>query len=438
MISALILTYFEVSHSLAKANREVLNSKWREAATLLSKNGLPGLKDYLLAEQNSLRNVDFMFRVVNKENQTLFLKTSIQDAEFDFDKDFHSPFSKNGNYWHTIQAINDEDRFEILTGPVGFGYFLQIGRSNEDIDNVLERIVSIFSMMTGLFVMVSVVFGFWYARKSSEPIRALSKTIASIENGNLAGRVQTYDRQDELNQLGETFNRMIGRIEHLVHSMKESLDNVAHEIRTPLTRIRVIAERALISNDPKKMQPALEECSENIQEIAALVEQILDIAEAESGALILKCEITNIKKLLLEIVDIYDLIAEEKHIKINLEAAHDLFFKVDRTRIKRAVANLLDNAIKYSNDNTQVTIIAHLNGADLLISVSDQGHGILPSDLPRIWDRLFRGDKSRTSSGLGLGLSLVKSIVQAHGGRINAVANLNGNGTNFIIHLPQA
>ena len=98
LVSALFFTYFQVSHSLAKSNREVLNSKWLEAATLLSKNGLPGLKDFMLAEQNSLRNVEFMFRVVNDESQTLFLKSSIQDAEFDFEK-----------YFDAVKTISPQD-----------------------------------------------------------------------------------------------------------------------------------------------------------------------------------------------------------------------------------------------------------------------------------------------------------------------------------------
>jgi signal transduction histidine kinase len=437
LITALVFTYYEISNSLEKASQEVISAKWLEASTILTNDGLPSLKVFLLSEQNRLRNTAFLFRVLNQDGKTLFIKPSLQDESFDFEaafRNFPKPSQMEG--WHAFQAINDEDRFDIFTGSTPVGFYLQVGRSSEDRENVLERIISGFSTMTVLFIFLSGLLGFWYAKKSMAPIRMLSKTMASIERGDLSRRVPTGSSHDELNDLGDVFNRMISRIDKLVSSMKESLSNVSHDIRTPLTRVRVIAERALLSKDSQQSTLALEECAENIEEITALVDQLLDIAEAESGVMTLKKENVSLQQLFTQVVDIYEVVAEEKNIKIKISASNDLNWLFDRKRIKQAVANLLDNAIKYSDSNTQVSLSAFVESNLLAIKISDQGTGISSDDLPRIWERLYRGDKSRSTKGLGLGLSLVRSIVQAHAGTIEVNAGPDSKGSVFTIFLP--
>ncbi len=437
LIAALIFTYYEISNSLAKSSQEVISIRWLEASRILSHDGLPALKEFLLSEQSRLRNSSFLFRVLNPDGESLFVKPSLQEESFDFDTAFRNfPKPEQMKGWHAFQAVNDEDRFDILTGQSVEGLFLQVGRSSEERESVLERIFSGFSTMTILFIFLSGFLGFWYSRKSLAPIRALSKTIISIERGDLSRRVPLNSTKDELSDLGNVFNRMISRIDRLVGSMRESLDNVSHDIRTPLTRIRVIAERALLLNDPHQSTQALEECAENVEEITALVDQLLDIAEAESGAMILKKEDVNLQQLFTQVVDIYGLIAEEKNISIAISVSKDLNWLLDRKRFKQVVANLLDNAIKYSDSNTQVKLSAFIKSSRLIVEVLDQGPGISSDDLPRIWDRLYRGDKSRSTKGLGLGLSIVRSIVQAHSGTIEVCAGIDCRGSLFTIYLP--
>lgn len=439
LILALIFTYFETSRSLQQASREVISAKWLEASTILNNQGLPSLKTFLLAEKNRLRNAPFLFHVFNASGETLFIKPSLQEEDFDFKKAFaHFLNPKEIEGWHTFQALNDEDQFDLFTGISSQGIYLQVGRSSEDRENILERIVSGFSTMTVLFIFLSGIFGFWYARKSLSPIRTLSKTISSIEHGDLSRRVPLSSSQDELRDLGEIFNRMISRIDQLVRSMKESLDNVSHDIRTPLTRVRVIAERALLSNDPQQAVLALEECAENMEEITGLVDQLLDIAEADAGEMVLKKENTDITALVTQVLDIYELVAEEKNIKILVTITKNLHWTLDRKRIKQVVANLLDNAIKYAEPNTEIKISVFIHATQLVIEITDQGIGIPAEDLPRIWDRLYRGSKSRSTKGLGLGLSLVRAIVYAHLGTVETYPNPQGPGTVFSICLPTA
>lgn len=436
LIIAFTFAYFEVSYSLEKSSREVISAKWREIATVHSSQGQSGLKEFLSTEENRVRNSSYMVRLVTKDGGTLFIKPSVQEGKFDFQKAtarLRTPEKMRG--WSSLNAVNDEDRFDILTDQLSDEVFLQIGRSSEDRENILENLAFVFLTTLGFLILISAILGFWYARRALKPIRTLTETIREIESGNLAHRVSVSSADDELHELGETFNRMISRIEKLILAMRESLDNVAHDIRTPLTRIRVRAEDALISKNPNLAIPALEECAESVLEITALVDQVLDISEAEAGALKLKIESANLELLLREVIEIYEYVADEKKIEIHLSCSGEINWRLDRRRIKQAVGNLLDNAIKYSPVGSNVLISADAGLEAVKILVEDQGMGISPEDLPRIWDRLFRGDKSRSEKGLGLGLSLVRSIIQVHRGVVSARENKSG-GTTFEVVIP--
>ncbi len=438
LVLAFTFTYFEVSYSLEKSSREVISAKWREIATVFSSKGQAGLNEFLSTEENRLRNSPFLVRVLTKNGETLFLKPAVQDGAFDFEKASNrlsQPEKIRG--WHFLKAIDDEDRFDIFTEQISDGIFLQLGRSSEDREDILESIEFGFLTMAGLLVMVSAVFGFWYARRSLKPIHTLTETIQFIEAGDLKQRVLLANSQDELRDLGETFNRMIARMERLILGMRESLDNVAHDIQTPLTRIRVRAEGALLTNDPVAKTVALEECAENVAEISGLVAQLLDISEGEAGAMQLKLELVDVLALLRDVVEIYEFVAEESGVEVHIDVQDGLKWTVDRKRIKQVVGNLLDNAIKFSPSQTGIILSAAESENSLVISVEDQGIGISESELPRIWDRLFRGDKSRSTKGMGIGLALVRSIVLAHRGSVSADPKSEG-GTVFRVAIPRA
>lgn len=438
LVLAFIFTYFEVSYSLEKSSREVISAKWREMATVLSSKGQAGLKEFLATEENRSRNAPFLVRILTKNGETIFLKPAVQDGAFDFEKAskrLSQPEMIRG--WYFLKAIDDEDRFDIFTEQTSDGVFLQLGRSSEDREDILESIEFGFLTMTVLLVIASAIIGLWYARRSLKPIQTLTNTIRSIEAGDLKKRVLLANSQDELRDLGETFNRMIGRMERLILGMRESLDNVAHDIRTPLTRIRVRAEDALLSNDGAAKSAALEECAESVEEISGLVAQLLDISEGEVGAMRLKLELVDIPALLRDVAEIYEFVAEEQGIEVHIDVKEGLKWVADRKRIKQVVGNLLDNAIKFSPKETGIIISAFEAENSLVISVEDQGVGIPDAELPRIWDRLFRGDSSRSTKGMGLGLSLVRSIVLAHRGTVVAHQN-KGGGTLFRVSLPNA
>lgn len=438
LMAAFLTTYFELSYTLEKSSKEVISAKLREAAAVLTTEGIPGLRTFLLSDENRSANLPYMIRVIDDSGNTLFLKTSIQRKNYDFNFLFskdHHPESLLG--WRKVGAIDDEDNFDILTQNAGPGQYLQVGRSSEDREYILENILSVFGILSGIFLVLSCGLGSWYSRRTLAPIRELIGAVIEIEKGDLTKRVEVGESHDELRLLGQTFNRMIGRIENLIIVMRESLDNVAHDIRTPLSRILAVSQDAMMSKSTDVKQEALEDNAETAIETSELVSQLFSLTEAESGTVTLKLESCDIKEILCEVADIYEFVALEKKMDIKVSVSPEgLKWNLDRRRIKQVVANLLDNAIKFSPEGTRVVLSAGLEGPLLKFSVQDEGFGVASSDVNRIWDRLYRGDKSRSTKGLGLGLSIVRANVQAHNGNVSAEP-AQPKGMNFSFYLPQ-
>jgi signal transduction histidine kinase len=204
-----------------------------------------------------------------------------------------------------------------------------------------------------------------------------------------------------------------------------------------MTRLRGVAERAMQSDDPVAQREALATCLEESERILSMLDTLMDISEAETGTMRLDLGNTALDVLAREVVELYEGISEEKRIEVTAEIEPGLSVMADAKRLRQVLANLVDNAIKYTPSGGLVSMRARREGADVVIEVADTGIGIPPHDVPRIWERLYRGDQSRAERGLGLGLSLVRAIVLAHGGSVD-VTSQPGRGSTFRLRLPAA
>ncbi|MBW1669396.1 MAG: HAMP domain-containing histidine kinase, partial [Deltaproteobacteria bacterium] len=203
-----------------------------------------------------------------------------------------------------------------------------------------------------------------------------------------------------------------------------------------MTRLRGVAERALQAGpEAGAYEEALVTCIEESDQILRMLNTLMDISEAETGAMKLDRRELELGEVVQRVLELYRYLAEEKNIQISVRITRGLSLVADPSRIGQVLANLVDNAIKYTPENGRVDIEAYKSSEDIIISVKDTGSGISREDLPRIWDRLYRGDQSRSQRGLGLGLSLVKAIVAAHGGKVQ-VNSEPGRGSTFTITIP--
>jgi len=299
---------------------------------------------------------------------------------------------------------------------------------------LLGKFRQVFVIIIPPVLLIGFIGGALLTRRMTKPICALVEAAASIINtGRMDVRVPERRADDELQELVVLFNRMLEHNEKLFRTLRDSLDNVAHDLRTPLSRLRLSLEESLRTQS-NGAQDEIVDALEETERVETIIRTLMDVAQAESGLMPLNLVATDVGSLIADVVALYDHIAQEKQIAIATEMGESISLPLDAARMQQAFANLLDNAIKYTPPHGRVTIAVRAQEGKVGVIFSDTGVGIAEKDLPRIWERLYRADQSRSASGLGLGLSLVKAIVEAHGGRIE-VSSAEGKGSAFRLLL---
>ena len=245
-------------------------------------------------------------------------------------------------------------------------------------------------------------------------------------------------RGDEIDQLALTFNQMLDRIQTLLTEIKEMTDHIAHDLRSPLTRIRGHAEVTLTTakslNEYETMAAGtIEECDRLLD----MINTMLLISKTESGVDTFSVEEIELTALVQEACELFSPTAEDKGVTLRCDVPEKSRLAGDTRMIQRMLSNLLDNAIKYTPSGGSVTVSLEEKEEHLVISVTDTGIGISPGDLPRIFERFYRCDQSRSQEGIGLGLSLARAIARAHGGDITATS-LPNQGSTFKVTLPKS
>jgi signal transduction histidine kinase len=262
------------------------------------------------------------------------------------------------------------------------------------------------------------------------------RTAVQIYRGDLDSRVERSYNGDELDQLSEAFNTMLSRINFLIKNMAKMVDNLAHDLRSPLTRLKANAEIALLSDKPAEFFKAvLEKSLSDYDRIITLINHVLSISEAETGVAPLHFELVGLRELVESVHEFYAPLAIDSGIEFVLEEIDDLSIRVDKARIWQCLSNIVDNAFKFTGDGGCIRLTAKRCDCWVVISISDTGTGIAEKDLPHIFERFFKVDKGRTGQGYGLGLNLSSAIVAMHGGSIVADSAV-GEGTTFSITLP--
>jgi signal transduction histidine kinase len=428
------LLHLAVTRAIETKDREILDARLEEYATVYRNGGPQALTRQIADGRDSGSLQSFFVRVATRDERQLLLLASEDWVEFQAVR--LGPFVLRKAAGHL--RIPDEDELDLTLAwqPLIDGNVLQIGRRTDSREAILEPLRAFFFRAFFPVVLLGLGVGVFISHRTLKPLRDVVGTVQSIiRTGDLGQRVPVGGG-GELDEMARLFNEMLQRNERLFTAMNQSLDNVAHDLRTPLTRLRGVAEMALRNPaDESATREALADCLEESDRVLTMLRTLMDVAEAEAGVMKLDRKPTRLKQLLEQACELYDDTAEERRIRIARELPDSLQADIDAVRLRQAVANLIDNAVKFSPPQSVVTVSARQIADDVEISVSDGGPGIPEADRVRVFERLYRGDKSRGTQGLGLGLSLVQAIIRAHGGTISIADNAPV-GARILVRLP--
>lgn len=436
VVSASALTLFAyllLARALEVRDHQVIESMLTRYASGFQRAGFPGLQRLIDEDNGEGRHEQMLVRVLIGDEIAYYSEpgdwTPWDPSQLD------QPETRRSGWSRIPQTANAV--LEVGTVTLGDDVAIQVGRTSLVRAELLEYFRQRAFQFGGLVALIAIAGGVLVTYAGLAPLRSLENTVRAIlATGRFDARVTvTPGRRDSLDALGGQINVMLERIQTLLGGMRGALDNVAHDLRTPLTRFRNVAEHALLSEDPVAIREGLGRALEEADRVNATLNALIDVSEAETGTMRLAAESLDLKTVVDEAVSLYADEADEKKIALDVKLPQGLTLTGDRTRLRQVFANLIENAVKYTNEGGRVEISATSDDTWIRVAVQDTGIGISAADAPLVWDRLYRADASRAARGLGLGLSLVKAIVGAHGGRVELVST-PGKGSTFTVVLP--
>ncbi|MFZ5678001.1 MAG: HAMP domain-containing sensor histidine kinase [Pseudomonadota bacterium] len=316
---------------------------------------------------------------------------------------------------------------------------LVVGRDIEDMRQFATIIRN--TLITGTLIALALGIGggLLTSRNFLRRVDAITDASRSIMQGDLSGRMPVQGTGDELDRLASSLNQMLDQIERLMRGMQEVSSNVAHDLRTPLTRIKARAESALRSGAEGDFKAALEQTIDESDRLLQTFNALLSIAKAESGQSREGLQPVDAAVILNEVAELYEPFAEDQGGSLKTEISGELNVRANRQLLAQAISNLVDNALKYgespASGTPEIHVTGGIEGDEAVITVSDRGRGVAPEDRLHVLERFVRLDESRSRPGNGLGLSLVAGVMKLHDGRV--MLEDNGPGLKVKLVLPR-
>ena len=436
------LLYWSLGRQLETRDQEALQLRLQQYADIYAASGLTGLRARVAEDSEGPHVRSLFIRLVGRGGEAVWGKIPPDWIEADA-RQVSVPDGWGGwteRQGYTVRVPKDEEQdLAVAARVLVDGRLLQVARSTDSRAVVLAPLRRTFLSIGGAVVVIGFAAGVFTARRATRPLRDVIGTAQRIiATGELDARVPLPKRDDDVAELVRAFNTVLDQNSGLLRAMREALDNVAHDLRTPLTRLRGTAELALQTANGNGVQgEALAECVEQADDVLKLLRALMEISEAEAGMLRLEKTPCDLAVLARSAVDLYSEVAEAKAVAVTADVTEALPVMADATRLRQAIANLVDNAVKYTPAGGRVVVRATAEGDEVVLTVRDTGPGVPVAEQARVWERLYRGDSSRSERGLGLGLALVRVIVEAHGGRVN-LRNVPEGGAEFEVRLTRA
>jgi len=374
------------------------------------------------------------------------MEMSPQGISIPLSGEFISQAIAGASLFTTIQT-EDGEGLRLLAVPINISILgpppgiqpaaLIIARSTKQIDQALAGLLRTLIIAVPLALALAAAGGIFLARRALKPVDKIAQTAQEIEESDLSRRINV-NTKDELGRLAATLNEMIGRLEKAFQRQKQFTSDASHELRTPLAVIEAESTLALQKERPSSdYRQSLEIISQESRQMSSLIDQLLTLARADAGKEQWNFTEVDLGKLIGNLSTDVEVLCQEKGLSFQLGQSQDLVVKGDEARLRELFMNLLDNAIKYTPAPGTVSVSFRREGQMAVVAIMDTGIGIPAEDIPFIFERFYRVDKSRSRAegGSGLGLAICRHIAEAHGGKIEVESQV-GVGSTFSVWLP--
>lgn len=441
-----VSTYWALRTSLVGSLRENQLRRARQIAQLLDEE-IQRQNEARVGEEVQARYApdlnDRFVRITRKDGVTQYLSPTPKNQSFD-------PATLPPAKWPEVAESAREapllgGRKLLLTEhtlelPGGNRYLIETGAPMDEVQADLRNWLKFLLAMLPVVAAIALGGGYVLVKRALAPVDRIAGSAERISSHNLSERLPAPHTGDELERLSIALNHMIERLDAAFQHSRRFVADASHELRTPLTALRgelesCVQERELAPELRERLGSALEE----VDRLANIVEGLFAISRLDAGEAAAEWVPFDLAQLVSATTDQMALLAEDKKIQVTCNGSKEVWVEGDRARLKQVVVNLLDNAIKYTPESGAISLTVRAQDGTAVLEVADNGMGIPPEALPRIFERFFRVDKarSREAGGAGLGLSIVKSICTAHHGRVEATS-APGQGSRFRVELPLA
>jgi heavy metal sensor kinase len=437
--------YYRLRHSLNKETDSILfdESEFIVQSIQNSSYTTSDLLKLIRTKSSSKRYLRTSIRLYDIEQSTFIGSESFIAPDLKISADDIAKAVKGEYTLIKIWVEGSRSPYRIITRSVKIGnsckYVLQVGIYMKLSYKTVENMEENFLMSVPILIIFGIIGGWFISRKSLSPIKNITENTREINSSNLNKRLVTVHTGDEVEELANTINLMLDRIEESFVKIAQFTSDVSHELRTPVAAIKtgteVLLSRERTAEEYRKLH---EHNLSSLERITRLISDLLELSSSDSGSNILHLKSFNLRDMLKELQNKFRLVSNAKNIVTVMDEIPDVQVNGDEILLRRVFANLLDNAIKYTSPGGRVYTSLEDRGNDVVVRITDTGVGISEDNLGKIFDRFFRVDasRSRETGGSGLGLNISQKIVELHKGTIKVESRL-GVGSTFEVILPQ-